>query len=88
MVYSATKHIDGQGRTLGGVILGRKDMIRGPIETYEAHWWLYESVTAWVMLKGLKPLTVCVPKPQGEVSGRSFVGMKIVSRNLSKSPVA
>ena len=34
VVYSATKHIDGQGRTLGGIILGRKDMIRGPIETY------------------------------------------------------
>ena len=28
VVYSATKHIDGQGRALGGVILGKKEFIR------------------------------------------------------------
>ncbi len=29
VVYSATKHIDGQGRCLGGIVLGRKAFIRG-----------------------------------------------------------
>jgi len=61
VVYSATKHIDGQGRTLGGVILGRKDMIRGPIETYMKHTGGSMSpFTAWVMLKGLETIELRV----------------------------
>lgn len=61
VVYSATKHIDGQGRTLGGVILGRKDMIRGPIETYMKHTsGSMSPFTAWVMLKGLETIELRV----------------------------
>jgi O-succinylhomoserine sulfhydrylase len=61
VVYSATKHIDGQGRTLGGVILGRKDMIRGPIETYMKHTGgAMSPFTAWVMLKGLETIELRV----------------------------
>ena len=61
VVYSATKHIDGQGRTLGGVILGREDMIRGPIETYMKHTGGSMSpFTAWVMLKGLETIELRV----------------------------
>ena len=61
VVYSATKHIDGQGRTLGGVILGRKDMIRGPIETYMKHTGgSMNPFTAWVMLKGLETIELRV----------------------------
>ena len=37
VVYSATKHIDGQGRALGGVVLGSKDYIRGTLEPYMKH---------------------------------------------------
>ncbi|MGI9367708.1 MAG: aminotransferase class I/II-fold pyridoxal phosphate-dependent enzyme, partial [Ruegeria sp.] len=37
VVYSATKHIDGQGRALGGVIIGSKDFIRGTVEPYLKH---------------------------------------------------
>lgn len=66
VVYSATKHIDGQGRTLGGVILGRKDMIRGPIETYMKHTGGSMSpFTAWVMLKGLETIELRVRAQAG-----------------------
>ena len=37
VIYSATKHIDGQGRTLGGVILGTREFIRGTVEPYMKH---------------------------------------------------
>jgi O-succinylhomoserine sulfhydrylase len=61
VVYSATKHIDGQGRCLGGVILGSKKLIE---ENY--HNVLRQSgpalspFNAWVLLKGLETLSVRV----------------------------
>lgn len=61
VVYSATKHIDGQGRTLGGVILGRREDIRGPIEAYMKHTGgAMSPFTAWVMLKGLETIDLRV----------------------------
>jgi len=61
VVYSATKHIDGQGRTLGGVILGTEDYIRGTVEPYMKHTGGSMSpFTAWVMLKGLETLDLRV----------------------------
>ncbi|GHG90749.1 O-succinylhomoserine sulfhydrylase [Pseudodonghicola xiamenensis] len=61
VVYSATKHIDGQGRTLGGVILGSKELIRGKIEAYMKHTGAAMSpFTAWVLLKGLETLDLRV----------------------------
>ncbi|MBV2358197.1 O-succinylhomoserine sulfhydrylase [Thalassococcus sp. CAU 1522] len=61
VVYSATKHIDGQGRTLGGVILGPRDIIRGKIEPYMKHTGGSMSpFTAWVMLKGLETIDLRV----------------------------
>lgn len=61
VVYSATKHIDGQGRTLGGVILGPKELIRGKIEAYMKHTGAAMSpFTAWVLLKGLETLDLRV----------------------------
>jgi O-succinylhomoserine sulfhydrylase len=57
VVYSATKYIDGQGRCLGGVVLGEREFIRGPLETYLKHTGAAMSpFTAWVMLKGLETL--------------------------------
>ncbi|MEM9813603.1 MAG: aminotransferase class V-fold PLP-dependent enzyme, partial [Pseudomonadota bacterium] len=37
VIYSATKHIDGQGRCLGGVVLGTQDFIRKTLEPYLKH---------------------------------------------------
>ena len=57
VVYSATKHIDGQGRCLGGVALGERDFIRGDLETYLKHTGgALSPFNAWVMLKGLETL--------------------------------
>ena len=61
IIYSATKHIDGQGRTLGGVILGSKDYIRKTVEPYMKHTGGSMSpFTAWVLLKGLETLDLRV----------------------------
>ena len=61
VVYSATKHIDGQGRVLGGVILGTKDFIRKTVEPYLKHTGgAMSPFTAWVLLKGLETLDLRV----------------------------
>jgi len=61
VIYSATKHIDGQGRCLGGVVLGDKDFIRGPLEMYLKHTGgALSPFNAWVMLKGLETLDLRV----------------------------
>ena len=61
VVYSATKHIDGQGRTLGGVILGSREFIRETVEPYMKHTGgAMSPFTAWVMLKGLETIELRV----------------------------
>ncbi|PRY91284.1 O-succinylhomoserine sulfhydrylase [Donghicola tyrosinivorans] len=61
IVYSTTKHIDGQGRALGGVVLGSKEFIRGTLEPYMKHTGAAMSpFTAWIMLKGLETLDLRV----------------------------
>jgi len=61
VIYSATKHIDGQGRALGGIILGTRDFIRKTVEPYMKHTGGSMSpFTAWVMLKGLETLDLRV----------------------------
>ena len=55
VIYSATKHIDGQGRCLGGVILGSKTFIRKTVEPYMKHTGgAMSPFNAWVMLKSLE----------------------------------
>ncbi len=61
VVYSATKHIDGQGRVLGGVILGTREFIRKTAEPYLKHTGgAMSPFTAWLMLKGLETLDLRV----------------------------
>ena len=61
VVYSTTKHVDGQGRCLGGIILGPKDIVRGPVEAYMKHTGgAMSPFTAWVMLKSLDTLDLRV----------------------------
>jgi O-succinylhomoserine sulfhydrylase len=61
VVYSATKHIDGQGRCLGGVVLGRRDFIRKVLEPYMKHTGgALSPFNAWVMLKGLETIDLRV----------------------------
>jgi len=61
IVYSSTKHIDGQGRCLGGVILGKRELVRGPIEAYLKHTGgAMSPFNAWVMLKSLDTMDLRV----------------------------
>jgi O-succinylhomoserine sulfhydrylase len=61
VVYSATKHIDGGGRCLGGVVCGSRDYIRGPLETYLKHTGAALSpFNAWVLLSGMQTLDLRV----------------------------
>ncbi|EBA12880.1 O-succinylhomoserine sulfhydrylase [Roseobacter sp. CCS2] len=61
IIYSATKHIDGQGRALGGVILGTEDFIRKTVEPYMKHTGgAMSPFTAWIMLKGLETMDLRV----------------------------
>ena len=57
VVYSATKHIDGQGRTLGGAVLGTKDFVDGPVKNLMRHTGPAMSpFNAWVLVKGLETM--------------------------------
>ena len=61
VVYSATKHIDGQGRCLGGVILSDKDWIDECLHDYFRHTGPSLSpFNAWTLLKGLETLPLRV----------------------------
>ncbi|CRK74832.1 O-succinylhomoserine sulfhydrylase [Nereida ignava] len=61
VVYSATKHIDGQGRVLGGVVLGSRDYIRKTLEPYLKHTGgAMSPFNAWTLLKGLETMDLRV----------------------------
>jgi len=61
VVYSATKHIDGQGRCLGGVVCGTRDFIRGTLEPYMKHTGgAMSPFNAWVLLNGLTTMDLRV----------------------------
>ncbi len=61
VIYSTTKHVDGQGRCLGGVVLGTTEMIRKTIEPYLKHTGgAMSPFNAWVMLKSLETMDLRV----------------------------
>lgn len=61
VVYSATKHIDGQGRCLGGVVLSDKKWIDENLHDYFRHTGPAMSpFNAWTLLKGLETLPLRV----------------------------
>src|ERR1700704_2771284 len=61
VVYSATKHIDGQGRCLGGIILSSEQFIAEHIHNFMRQTGPSMSpFNAWVLLKGLETLAVRV----------------------------
>ena len=87
VIYSATKHIDGQGRALGGVILGSTEFIRKTVEPYMKHTGGSMSpFTAWVMLKGLETLSLRVnapPKVTSTWQPVEFLGYRACSDGLA-----
>ena len=70
VVYSATKHIDGQGRCLGGIVLSDKKWIDENLHDYFRHTGPSLSpFNAWVLLKGLETLALRV-RQQTASAGR------------------
>ena len=70
VVYSATKHIDGQGRCLGGVVLSDKQWIDENLHDYFRHTGPAMSpFNAWTLLKGIETLPLRV-KQQTENASR------------------
>jgi len=70
VVYSATKHIDGQGRVLGGAILGSNELMNQAYKDMHRHTGpALSPFNAWVLLKGLETLDLRVRR-QTETAGR------------------
>jgi len=82
VVYSATKHIDGQGRVLGGAVLGAREWIDGTLVPFLRHTGpTLSAFNAWVLLKGLETLPLRV-----EAHGRNALA---VAKFLEKAkPIA
>ena len=82
VVYSATKHVDGQGRCLGGVVLSSKEIIKK-----HYHDWLRQTgpalspFNAWVMLKSLETLPI-------RVAAQCATAEKIARHLLTKKRIA
>jgi O-succinylhomoserine sulfhydrylase len=69
VVYSATKHIDGQGRCLGGVILASTEFIEAKVQQFlRMTGPSISPFNAWVLLKGLETLSLRVER-QTETAG-------------------
>ncbi len=69
VVYSATKHIDGQGRCLGGIILSSEAFIAEHIHTFMRQTGPSMSpFNAWILLKGLE--TLADPRPRTDRNRR------------------
>lgn len=61
IVYSGTKHIDGQGRVMGGAVLGEKEYIEGPVQHLMRHTGpALSPFNAWTLLKGLETMRLRV----------------------------
>ena len=79
VVYSATKHIDGQGRCLGGAVLGSADYVNNHLQEYLRQTGPTMSpFNAWVMLKGLETMPVRV---QSQTATATKVADYLIAHN-------
>jgi O-succinylhomoserine sulfhydrylase len=63
VVYSATKHIDGQGRVLGGAVLGTREFVEGPVKNLMRHTGpALSPFNAWTLVKGLETMSLRVER--------------------------
>jgi O-succinylhomoserine sulfhydrylase len=85
VVYSATKHIDGQGRCLGGVVLCSEKFLKDHLHTFLRQTGpALSPFNAWVMLKGLETLPLRV-RAQCETAAKiadHLAGQKGIARVL------
>ena len=83
VVYSATKHIDGQGRVLGGVILGSEKFIMDHVhQVIRQTGPSLSPFNAWVLLKGLETLSLRVQRQTENAAAvaSALAGHKKISR--------
>ncbi|KKC35268.1 O-succinylhomoserine sulfhydrylase [Devosia epidermidihirudinis] len=93
VTYSATKHIDGQGRVLGGVVLGSKKLIEGDVHTLLRQTGATLSAfNAWVLMKGLetfplrvRQMTDSAAKIVAALDGHAKIG-RVVYPHLKSHP--
>jgi O-succinylhomoserine sulfhydrylase len=63
VVYSSTKHFDGQGRTLGGAVLGKQDFIKDILLPFHRHTGpALSPFNAWIILKSLETYNLRMQK--------------------------
>ena len=58
VIHSATKYIDGQGRVLGGAVLGSKTLMEGVYQFLRTAGPTMSAFNAWIFLKGLETLRI------------------------------
>jgi len=74
VTYSATKHMDGQGRVLAGAVLGEADWIEEHLDPYLRHTGPAASpFNAWVVLKGIETIDLRVRQSSGSAAGLADV---------------
>ena len=63
VVYSTTKHMDGQGRTLGGCVLGSEEFIKDILLPFHRHTGpALSPFNAWIILKSLETFTLRIER--------------------------
>lgn len=62
VIHSATKYLDGQGRVLGGAVLGKKEIISKVFNLVRTTGPTLSAFNAWVLLKGLETLSLRMDK--------------------------
>jgi O-succinylhomoserine sulfhydrylase len=88
VVYSATKHMDGQGRVLGGAVLGTEQWISEVFQPFFRNTGpTLSPFNAWVILKGLETmgLRVAAQSANAEAVARFLESSPKVSRSLYPS---
>ena len=58
VIHSATKYLDGQGRVLGGAVLGSKELLEGVFGFLRTAGPTLSAFNAWVLLKGMETLAL------------------------------
>ncbi len=58
VIHSATKYLDGQGRVLGGAVLGRKSLTDEVLKFLRTTGPTLSAFNAWIILKGLETLKI------------------------------
>ena len=85
-VYSATKHIDGQGRSLGGAVLGSRKFVTESLVPFLRHTGpAFSPFNAWLLLKGLETLELRVEQQMARRArdrAPSSRGIRKVARTL------